>query len=48
MTGRRKRHSVASKPEVAPRATKQARIVAELAKDFQVVHPVQISQWRGS
>jgi hypothetical protein len=48
MIGKRKGHSAASKPQVAPRATEQARIVAELAKDFQVVHPVQISQWRGS
>jgi transposase-like protein len=45
MTGKRKRHSAAFKAKVALEAAKQTKIVAELAKVFQV-HPVQISQWK--
>ncbi len=41
----RKRHSPAFKAQVALEAAKQAKTVAELAKQFQV-HPVQISQWK--
>ena len=41
----RKRHSPAFKAQVALEAAKQAKTIAELAKQFQV-HPVQISQWK--
>src|SRR5882757_8759380 len=41
----RKRHSPAFKAQVALDAAKQAKTIAELAKQFQV-HPVQISQWK--
>ena len=41
----RKRHSPAFKAKVALEAAKQAKTIAELAKQFQV-HPVQISQWK--
>ena len=41
----RKKHSPAFKAQVALEAAKQARTIAELAKQFQV-HPVQISQWK--
>ncbi len=41
----RKRHAPAFKARVALEAAKQAKTVAELAKQYQV-HPVQISQWK--
>ena len=41
----RKRHSAAFKAQVALEAAKQAKTIAELAKEYQV-HPVQISQWK--
>ena len=41
----RKKHSPAFKAQVAPEATKQAKTIAEPAKQFQV-HPVQISRWK--
>ena len=41
----RKKHSPAFKAQVALEAAKQAKTIAELAKQFQV-HPVQISQWK--
>jgi putative transposase len=41
----RKKHSSAFKAQVALEAAKQAKTIAELAKQFQV-HPVQISQWK--
>jgi len=41
----RKRHSPAFKARVALEAAKQAKTIAELAKQHQV-HPVQISQWK--
>ena len=41
----RKKHSPAFKAQVALEASKQAKTIAELAKQFQV-HPVQISQWK--
>ena len=41
----RKEYSPAFKARVAPEAAKQAKTIAELAKQFQV-HPVQISQWK--
>ena len=41
----RKRHSPSFKAQVALEAAKQAKTIAELAKQFQV-HPVQISQWK--
>jgi transposase-like protein len=41
----RKRHSPAFKARVALEAAKQAKTIAELAKQFQI-HPVQISQWK--
>ena len=41
----RKRHSPAFKAWVALEAAKQAKTIAELAKQHQV-HPVQISQWK--
>ena len=41
----RKKHSPAFKAQVALEAAKQARTIAELAKQFQV-HPVQISHWK--
>lgn len=39
----RKRHSPAFQAQVALEAAKQAKTIAELAKQYQV-HPVQISQ----
>src|SRR4051794_14818666 len=41
----RKKYSPAFKAQVALEAAKQAKTIAELAKQFQV-HPVQISQWK--
>ena len=41
----RKKHSPAFKAQVALEAAKQAKTIADLAKQFQV-HPVQISQWK--
>jgi len=41
----RKKHSPAFKAQVALEAAKQAKTIAELAKQYQV-HPVQISQWK--
>src|ERR1700728_4325822 len=41
----RKKHSPALKAQVARAAAKQAKTIAEQAKQFQV-HPVQISQWK--
>ena len=41
----RKKHTPAFKAQVALEAAKQAKTIAELAKQFQV-HPVQISQWK--
>jgi putative transposase len=41
----RKKHSPAFKAQVALEASRQAKTIAELAKQYQV-HPVQISQWK--
>jgi putative transposase len=41
----RKKHSPAFKAQVALEAAKQARTIAELARQFQV-HPVPISPWK--
>src|SRR5260221_12927342 len=41
----RKKHSPAFKAQVALEAAKQAKTIAELAKQYQV-HPVKISQWK--
>jgi transposase-like protein len=41
----RKLHSSAFKAQVALEAAKQAKTIAELAKQYQV-HTVQISQWK--
>ena len=45
MAGTRRRYAAAFKAKVALEAAKQAKTIAELAKQFQV-HPVQISQWK--
>jgi transposase-like protein len=45
MARTRKKHSPAFKAQGALEAAKQAKTIAELAKQFQV-HPVQISQWK--